>query len=189
MPANMLIENGNLRDIAAPSILGALSGLIAAATAADASVFAVRNISGRPMACGRLQIACVGGVAPYAAAAVIGVKLFKASGFTAIDTGGTVVLAQRRKTTGFLPIAVTDIAAVVATTGALTPGVRVLEAQPFHVASFGGAVAFGGESIIEVRDGLPETLEADEGIVAQLVNATPAGGTAQLFFGLQFFRF
>jgi hypothetical protein len=193
---NMFFGEQNIRDAAPGYHLAALSGLIAATTAAAANVFAMRNVAqaGTPgnltRAVGISKIKCsvLGGVTPFTNPASVAIAFYRATGYTALETNGTAVVAQRRKST-FLEIPSTELAAQIATTGALTAGTRTLAAQPFFVASFGGAESFGGECEWTPEDHIPQALAADEGIVGQLVAATPAGGTMQLFVGVDFFRF
>lgn len=194
--ANMLLEPGNLRDVASGYTLGALSGLIVAATAADAPLFAMRNVAQagtpgnltRTVGVTALRVAMLGGVTPYAAPAGIAIAFFKATGFTANDSGGTAVQAQRRGPTGDL-VPLTEIAGHIADTDANSAGTRTLAAQPFFVASFGGAASFGNSLVWTPEDGIPRQLTGDEGIVGQLVAATPATGTMRLFVGVEFVRF
>jgi hypothetical protein len=193
---NMFFGEQNIRDAVPGYQLAALSGLIAGGTAAAANVFAMRNVAQaetpgnltRAVGISKIKCAALGGVTAYAAAASVAVAFYRATGYTALETNGTAVTAQRRKST-FLDIPSTELAAQVATTGALTAGTRTLAAQPFFVASFGGAVTFGGESEWTPEDHIPIALAGNEGIVAQLVAATPATGTIHLFFGVDFFRF
>jgi hypothetical protein len=183
---NMMVTEA-LRNAAQPGMFGALSGAIAAATAADADVCVFVNKATRAVAIPSLIVSAMSGT-NFTNAAAVGVKLFKATGM-ALDTGGTSVLAQLRKTTGYDAIPATEMEGMVSTTGAMTPGARTLASQPFHVATFGGAQSFAGESLWEPQDGLPLSLEANEGIVAQLIAATPAGGTVFLHVGFPLFRF
>jgi hypothetical protein len=192
--ANMFFGEQNIRDAVPGYHLPGLSGAIAAGTAAAANVFAMRNIAQagtvglQTRAVGVSQIRCSVLGAGYSAAASVAIAFYRASGYTALETNGTALVAQARKST-FREIPSTELAGQIATTGALTAGTRTLAAQPFWVASFGGEVTFGGELVWTPEDRIAEALAGDEGIVGQLVAATPAGGTLRLFVGVDFFRF
>lgn len=196
MPANMLIESGNLRDLAVPLIVGGLSGEIAAGSAGD--VFAVRNVlqplnaeSGRqpvtrPLALTRLDVTLMG--TALATPFPRGIAFFKASAFTVSASGGTAVLAQLKKTTGWAPVPSTEVDAQVAGVAQITSGTRTLAPQPFFVAIGGNAAEFAANSWWETGEGLPLAMEADEGIVAVLLGAITTG-TLRVFIGAQCFRF
>lgn len=183
---NMMVTEA-LRNNAQPGMFGALSGNLAAATAADADICAFVNKTTRAVAIPSL-LASGFTTTNYAASAAIGIKLYKATGMV-LDTGGTSVLAQLRKTTGYDAIPATEIEGMIATTGALTPGVRTLAAQPFHILTIGAGLAINGSSPWEPLDQLPLVLEKDEGIVAQLINALPATGALVFHLGFPLFRF
>ncbi len=182
---NMMVTEA-LRNAAQPGLFGALSGGLVAATAADADICAFVNKSSRALAIPSL-LASGFSTTIYGASTTIGVKLYKATGMT-LDTGGTSVLAQLRKTTGYDAIPATEIEGMVATTGALTPGARTLAAQPFHILTIGAGLAINGQSPWEPLDGLPLALEQGEGIVAQLINTLPASGVLVFHLGFPFFR-
>lgn len=192
--ANMFFGEQNIRDAVPGYHLPGLSGAIAAGTAAAANVFAMRNIAqagtqgAQTRAVGISQIHCAALGAEFDLAASVAIAFYRATGYTALETNGTALVAQPRKST-FREIPATELAGQIATTGALTAGTRTLASQPFWVASFGGSTDFGDELIWTPEDHIAAALAGDEGIVAQLVAATPAGGTLRLFVGVDFFRF
>lgn len=194
--ANMFFGEQNIRDAVAGYHLSALSGAIAGGTAAAANVFAMRNVAQagtpgnltRAVGISKLRVGAFGAGFASDTDAGMAIAFYQASGFTALETNGTAVVAQKRKAT-FLDIPSTELAAQIAATGALTAGTRTLAAQPFFVAPFSGVEGFGGFLEWTPEDHIPIALAGDEGIVAQLVAATPATGTARLFVGVDFFRF
>lgn len=192
--ANMFFGEQNIRDAVPGYHLPGLSGLIAALTAAGSNVFAMRNIAqagtqgAQTRAVGISQIRCAVLGAEFDLAASVAIAFYRATGYTALETNGTALVAQARKST-FREIPATELAGQIATTGALTAGTRTLASQPFWVAPFGGSTDFGDELIWTPEDHIAEALAGDEGIVGQLVAATPAGGTLRLFVGVDFFRF
>jgi hypothetical protein len=193
----MFFGEQNIRDAVPGYHLSALSGLLAAANlSAGSNLFAMRNVAQagtpgnltRAVGISKINVAVVGGITAYAAAASFGVAFYRATSYTALETDGTAVTAQRRKST-FLEIPSTELAGQIATDDELTAGTRTLEAQPFFVASFGGAISFGGNAEWTPEDHIPQALAGNEGIVAQLVGAVPSTGTSRLFVGIDFFRF
>lgn len=194
--ANMYFGDNNMRDVVCGYHMSALTGLIPGATTINSILFAMRNIAQagtfgnqtRAVGISKLNVSVLGGITPFAAPASVAIAFFRASGFTALETGGTPVLAQKRKTP-FLTIPATELDAQIATTTGLVAGTRTLEAQPFFVAAFGGEASFGGNVEWSPEDHIPQGLAGDEGIVAQLVAATPATGTMRLFVGFDLFRF
>lgn len=194
--ANMFFGEQNIRDAVPGYHLSALSGAIAGGTAAAANVFAMRNIAQagtvglqtRAVGVSKIRVAALGAGFTSDPDAAMAIAFYQASSFTALETNGTAVTAQKRKST-FRDIPSTELAAQIATTGALTAGTRTLAAQPFFVAPFSGADGFSGLVEWTPEDHIALALAGDEGIVGQLVAATPATGTARLFIGVDFFRF
>lgn len=201
MPANMFMDAGNLRDVAAPLYIGARSGLMTVIAAA-ADVFAVRNIGfipkgqtalvDRPIAVSQIRTRFVT-TTNFATAQGLAFEYYKVAGFTAVhDTGSPkAVTAQRRKTTGFEAIPLTEISTVISDTAAITNGTYTspAESQLLELAAGGGGVGFGFGSRWVPVDGLPLVLEKNEGIVCRITSAMGATGVGRLFVGIDGYRF
>jgi hypothetical protein len=199
--SNQMLEPGNV-SVAAPYFVGSRSGTIAAGLGVG-DVFSLRNL-GRfdttdpsrailnvPINVSRVRI----GFASVTAftAGGFAFEAFKATAFTAQATGGTAVLAQKRKTTGYPSIPATEIDAMIANTAALTPGTySVAAGSAFSpLAPFSFAVGTGTlpafEGIWSPSDLCPLILEQNEGIIIR--NAVPqVSGTGILYVTVDFLR-
>jgi hypothetical protein len=120
----------------------------------------------------------------------IRLEAFKTVSTANYTTGGTALLAQRKKTTGYTAIPATEIDLIVSSGGALSGGSQVLQSIPFDsllLTAATGALGPYAESVWWPEDGVPLVIEQDEGFI---VRATvPATGTWTGFIGFDFFRF
>lgn len=196
MPANMLIERGNLRDVAQPCILGALSPG-AQTLAAGGDVYAVRNASVRPMAISRLLVSAFS-TSTHTDGGAHSFSFYKVTGFTAIHTGGTPAAAAafNRKTSRWDPIPASEVACVIAglNSGELsTATYDAPEASaPFdwYPSPPSTRVQIFNARPWVPEDGIPLVLEQNEGIIGRIDQSLSGGsGRLRLCVALQFFRF
>lgn len=192
MPANMMAEPGNLRDVSAGCLIGARSGAMTATIDAGAVVFAARNLSQRPAAVSRLLARWMTTTA-FGASQCVAFGFYKVTGYIASHTGGVQVLAQRRKTTGFLAIPATELDIRISDTGPLAGGTHdsfeaAAPLEMFTSESLTSPVIAGAEPW-RFGDQLPLVLEQNEGLVGVNLAAFGASGVGNLFVGANFYRF
>ncbi len=168
--------------------LGASSGVMAAAIAANSPVFSFRN-GGTTKRLRILQVtinAAVGATGFTAGSGLF--AMYAARNFTAADTGGTDITPagssnSNKLRTGQNPtvLAGTTRSIVIASTGALTAGTRTLDANPVGNINFGAGAA-GSILVADIpiyNDwttiyGMPLVLAPNEGFVIQAT--VPATG-------------
>jgi len=187
---SMLMESGNLIN----SIPYRLSGRSGSMTiiAADADVFALRNISVKPVAISQIRSRFVT-TTSFGAAQGLAFQFNKVTGFSAIHSGGSGIAlsARRRKTSCGPAIATTEIIGQICDAAAITTATYVIDDadEPFESLVGGGAVSFSMASRYTPTDGFPEVLEANEGIICRVVNTMGATGVGHLFISVDFFRY
>lgn len=199
--SSMLITEGNLRA-AAGGFIGVPLPVMNAGLAANSPVFGMRNLGyippgqlvavNRPIAISQLRLKFATDAVGFAVGS-IRLEAFKTDSPAGNYTGGGAVLAQRKKTTGYVAIPATEIDAVVSTGAALTDGgagVQDPQGTAFDsllLTAATGALGPYGESVWWPEDGVPLVIEQNEGFI---VRATvPATGTWTGFIGFDFFRF
>ena len=132
----------------------------------------------------------------FSAAGPADLGLFKATGFSAADSGGTTSLPvqggtpQNQKITGMPASLISDLR--IATTGQLTAGTRVVDTLPMKSwGGWGGAIGMAypsDESILSAYRAHPITVGeggASEGLILANLTAIPATGTMVLYVDLE----
>ena len=128
-------------------------------------------------------------ITDFTATQEAGIDVFLARAFTASDSGGTAATLttnNAKKRTSFPTTLLTDLR--IATTGALTPGTRTLDAQPIASDVYSdlanAATVQKGRVDVEVldqdQDRYPIVLAPNEGIVVENRITMGAGGTARV---------
>lgn len=124
-------------------------------------------------------------VAGFTAAQEVAFDLFKATGFTALHTGGAAVTPSKKNTAFVAP----RMTARIATTAELTAGTHVFDTDPIGGCSWpelatGAAVMKGpgGDIFVSTEDltEYPLILAPDEGLILRNVVAFGGGGTVRL---------
>jgi hypothetical protein len=195
MAENLLLDAGNLRQ-ATGYILGALSGDMTL-IAADADVFAFRNVSTSPIVLSKLTLGWVTKTA-FGTAQALGFRAHKAYGFTAVhDTGSPKSIqahykrqSQIRGSSTGDRVALTDLSAVISGAAAMTNGVYTAPDadEPEFFAAVAGNLAPAFVLSTQPHDWLPLVLEQDEGIVVKNQVLMGATGVGSLFVGMELFR-
>jgi hypothetical protein len=192
MRDNLQLSNDTLRG-ASGIIIGALSGLITG-VAAGADLFAVRNILAVPVAVPGIRLRWAP-VTAFGTAQALALACSKVYGFTAIHTtGGKAVQAHNRSAivgdAVGARIALTEISAYIALTGAITGATYTAEDadEPDVFAVGASSLSPGLYEDWSPIDGLPQTLAANTGFVIKNVVAMGASGAGLLFVGIDGFR-
>lgn len=195
MGENLLLDAGNLRQ-ATGYILGAVSGAMTT-IAADADVFALRNVSASPIVVSQLRLGWVNSTA-FGTAQAVAFRAHKVYGFTAVHTGGSPKSVQAhykrqsqiRGTATGDRVPLTDLSAVIAATAAITtPTYTAADAdEPEWFAASDGNLSPGFNVDLWPRDGLPVVLEQNEGIVVKNQVLMGATGVGNLFVCLELYR-
>ncbi len=173
--------------------IGAQSGAITA-TAAAAPLFSLRNISTKLILVRRIGAGLIA-TTGFTAAQKVDLGLIVARGFSASDTGGTVIALSgsngKHRTTLNTPAAI-DLR--IASTAALGAGTRTLDANTLaQVAGYAGAATVG-TLIAPAANNLfahdtgdyPLILAQNEGLIIQSLTAFGAGGIASLYANIEF---
>ena len=197
-----MFEPGNV-NVAAPYTIAGRSGALAGRAANDfvatlvqfgmlvTDNSAVQRLVATPIRISQVRMK----YAQSATAPTIGIAFELLKGTKgAQSTGGASHTAQRRKTTGYPAIALTETSLHVSTTGAIdvtgAPPVGFVandDTGPLDMMTLGGGTAFGGsESIWTPSDLCPVTLEAGECLAIRLLTAQT--GTGIFFCGFDFLR-
>jgi hypothetical protein len=212
----MQLEPGNLQalgpyTIRARAFESEASAFVVGGPPDERDLFAVRNVSQgdtpgsqtKPMAVSRIYSKAI--VTNVAAQGVLSLRWDKVLNFSATHTQKRVsVLARNRKTTGYQPIPVTEVSAVVydgaTNVGDAPVGVGMGTAtysqydldEPFGAMLAANATASG---VIESEfiwtadsDRLPLVLEANEGLVLGSTNTLAFAGVFELFVAIDFVR-
>jgi hypothetical protein len=195
MGENLLLDAGNLRQ-ATGYILGAVSGAMTV-VAADADVFALRNVSTSAIGINAIRLRWVTSTA-FAAAQCMAFRVHKVYGFTAVHTGGSPTAVQThykrqsqiRGTATGARVALTDLSAVISGTAALTTATFTAPDgdEPELLGVGAGSVLPGLYEEWSPFDGLPLVLEQNEGIVVKNHILMGATGVGNLFVGLELSR-
>lgn len=130
-------------------------------------------------------------ITAFAAAQAVSHGLYFARSFTAADSGGaaaTLTTNNGKMQTSMSTTAMTDIR--MASTGAITPGTRTLDAQPLMIttgASTGiGTVSLGADYFFGGSDDfMPVILRQNEGLVLNNLILMGATGVINLYVGMQ----
>lgn len=161
--------------------LGATSGVMAAALAANSPVYSFRWGNGTNLAVLRKVQISAGGIAAFTAG-IVTFQMFLARSFSASDTGGTSILPSgngNKLRTSMGTTLLTD--ARISSTATLTAGTRTLDGQAAGTASgsttaTAGTVLMPFTSIFEARASeFPCVFAQNEGFVIQAT--VPATGT------------
>jgi hypothetical protein len=189
MAENNLLENGRL-VYSKSHWIGARSGLMTT-IAADASVFGLRNIGPEELIVSKLMLEWLT-TTPFNAAQGLAFAAYKATAFTAIQTGGITPNPIRKRVGDHTVLDFAEF--VIANAAALTGSAFTIDNDdPFAVLSTGLAVAAAtginfGEEIWTPGNMVPITLGANEGIVVTVQNTMGAGGAGRLYVGADVHR-
>lgn len=189
MAENNLIENGRL-VYAKGHWLGARSGLLTT-VAADASVWGLRNIGPEELIVSKLYLEWLT-TTPFTAAQGLAFAVYKATAFTAIQTGGITPNPTRKRVADHTVLA--DYEAVIANAAALAGSSFTVDLDdPICVLSTELAVAAAtginwGEECWTPGNQIPITLGSNEGLVAVVQNTMGAGGVGRLYVGADLHR-
>mgnify|MGYP003424193728 CR=1 FL=1 len=173
--------------------MGAFSGIIGAAIAANSEVFQFRfnpSVSTNLCLIRRVRIGACVSTTFFAAGVPVQLDMIKSTAWTAAGTGGTALTpgaGAKKRTTLFQTSQLAAGDARIATTAALGAGTKTLASNPLSVlaapgpitASLNGQIVPPGTEMLsgEVSDGdYPLILEAQEGFSIRAV-AVPATGT------------
>lgn len=183
----MLQLNQESRDNVEGIIIPGFSGLLTG-VANNADLFAVRNISSRTIVVFNLRLRWMPRTA-FTTAQGIGLRVHKVYAFTAIHTGTVVQAHYRNDPAGGVAgdrIPSAEIAAVIATTGALAGGTytNVVATEPEFVGVGSGSTTPGLYEDWAPNDGVGLSLQANTGLVVKLVGAMGAAGAGSLFVGI-----
>ncbi len=173
--------------------IGVQSGALAA-TAANAPVFSLRNISAKLIMVRRIGIGLIA-TTGFTAAQKVDAALIVARGFTVSDSGGTAIGftgSNAKHRTALNTPASLDCR--ISTTAALTAGTRTLDVNAlaqlgnYAQAAAAGVVIAPALSNLFAHDtgDYPLVLSQNEGLVITLPTALGAGGVANLFVNLEF---
>lgn len=185
MAENNLLESGRL-VYAKSFIIGGRSGLATGTIAVDASVFGLRNITNEELVVSQVELA-FGTVDALPAAENVILALYKATAFTAIQTGGQALTPIRKRTGDHVVPPTTEIQAVIATTVALTGASFTVDRNsPIDVlvssADGTGAASFAsGRSVWTPGNRVPLSLGPDEGLVVLVDNLVLGAGTGRIY--------
>lgn len=197
--SDMYLTEGNLRN-ASGVILG-IKGTVSSGgggISAEATLFSMRippfngvnGLVNRPFAISQIRVKLVTTTA-FTGQAGTALELHKTTTTANHNTGGTQILAQAKKTSGYEPIPASELDAYITAGSPISGGSHVIqgsEAGPFEFA-----VGAGSTPVIDAiwwpEDGKPLVLEQNEGIILQNGNALGANGVALLFVGMDLVRF
>ncbi len=178
--SNGMIEPGNV-NVAAPYFISGRTGAMAATGAvarlAQLGMFPSINptvLQPTPIKVSQIRMV----LAPTAAGAAGGclVEILKGVG-TPATTGGTAHATQRRKTTGYPAIALTETHLYVGTTGAITGGAFTPDDANLGAidwVALGSTDVGTGRSVWMPSDLCPVTLEAGEALEVRAVSLAGA---------------
>lgn len=189
MAENNLLENGRLVYCKAHWV-GARSGLMTT-IAADASVFGLRNIGPEELILSKLYLEWLT-TTPFTAAQGLAFAAYKATAFTAIQTGGITPNILRKRVGDHTLLDFVE--GVIANTAALTGSAFTIDTDdPFAVLSTELAVAAAtginyGEEVWTPGNKVPITLGTNEGVVVTVQNAMGGGGVGRLYVGADVHR-
>lgn len=170
--------------------LGATSGAIGAVGAGN-TLFSLRNLSANLLFVRRIGIGFVV-TTGYTVAQAASFGLFVARAFTTSDSGGTAIglTGNNGKHRSALST-LTSVDARIAATAAMTPGVKVMDAnalavQHGYAAGVGTVIAPAPANLISHDTGdYPIVLSQNEGINIQTLIALGAGGAGTLIVNLE----
>lgn len=169
--------------------IGGVSGALTGVAAAG-NVFSFRNTAVNPIMLRRVQVGFATTTA-FTAAQALAYGMYKANGFTASDTGGTVLYTagQNKHKLGFTNISgAPDIR--IASTAALGAGTKTVETQSLGVAG-GTSNAVGAVMPItpllshDAGD-YPLILAQNEGFIINNLILMGAAGVIQLHVNIEF---
>lgn len=187
MAENNLLENGRLVYCKSHWI-GARSGLMTT-IAADASVYGLRNINNEELVVSKIMLEWLT-TTPFTAAQGLAFAAYKATAFTAIQTGGITPNPVRKRVGDHTALAATEVEVVIANAAALTGSAFTIDLDdPVAVLSTDVAVATTaginwGEEIWTPGNNVPISLGANEGIVVVVQNTMGGGGVGRLYVGV-----
>jgi hypothetical protein len=198
--SSMFMDEG--MRAAAAGFVGAPLPTMAAGLAANSPIFGARNLPfqpalssanqvpvNRPIGITQLRLKFASDAVQFAAG-LIRLEVFRTDATANYTTGGTALLAQRKKISGYSPIPATEFDLIVSAGGALTGGSQVVQGTALDsllLSANVGALSPSGESVIWPEDAIPWVIEQNEGLIVRA--SVPGTGTWSGFIGFDFFRF
>ena len=172
--------------------IGAQSGLLTGVAAAGA-LFSFRNAATTPVMVRRVGVGFIA-TTGFTAMQKLDWGLIVARAFTASDTGGTpIVLTGSNAKMRTSLATITSVDCRIATTGALTAGIKTLDAN--HLSQMAGFAAAAGLGVILAPSAsnllqhdtgdYPLVLAQNEGINIQNLTAMGAGGVGVLYVNVE----
>lgn len=188
---NNAIEDGRI-IYAKGHFAGARSGLLTG-VAADAAVYALRNVNqGVNLTTEELVVDSVKMAFVTTTSATgaqqLAFSLYKATGFTAILTGGKTVTPIRKRTADNIVLPTTQVQIAIANAGALAGAAFTIDAEaPLETlicdldltSAAGGATS--GTTLWTPFDGIPISLGPDEGLIVTCQVAMGAALVGRLY--------